>query len=135
MFIFRDCCGQNIMMDPREMYPQGFDFLESSKKKGGRGRAPHYSRTERPPRYYFIDFGLSCRYTDDGPHVEYPVRGGDKTVPEHQGDKYDIPCDPFPTDIYYLGNMIKTRFIQVRCFLLWKVKHYIDIKIDYPAQC
>ncbi|KAL6303556.1 hypothetical protein BKA93DRAFT_336395 [Sparassis latifolia] len=71
----------------------------------------HYMRTAHPTRYYLIDFGLSRKYNpDDGPPREHPIWGGDKTVPEFQ--KSDDPCDPFPTDIYYLGNMIREDFLQ-----------------------
>ncbi|TFY60098.1 hypothetical protein EVJ58_g5363 [Rhodofomes roseus] len=43
----------------------------------------HYTRTEKPPKYYYIDFGLSRRYNpDDGPPRALPIFGGDKSVPE-----------------------------------------------------
>ncbi|KAJ7670462.1 hypothetical protein B0H17DRAFT_1162153 [Mycena rosella] len=71
-------------------------------------KAKFYNRTQRPPKYYLIDFGLSRKYpTRDPPPLEPPIIGGDKTVPEHQ--RAD-PCDPFPTDIYVLGNMILRKF-------------------------
>lgn len=103
------------MMDSIKLYPEGFDFLEIDKKPGGHGRPRHHSRTERPPRYYFIDYGISTWYWDDQPHKEIPVKGGDKTAPEHAilVDGKRVPCDPFPTDIYYLGNLIKTQFVEV----------------------
>ncbi|KAH9834890.1 uncharacterized protein C8Q71DRAFT_797679 [Rhodofomes roseus] len=75
------------------------------------GWARHCSRTERPPRYFYIDFGLSRKCDPaDGPPLELPVFGGDRTVPEFQEDGYDVPADPFRTDIYYLGNLIRTTF-------------------------
>lgn len=112
--VHRDCCDQNIMMESTKLYPEGFDFLEIDKKQGGHGKPRHYSRTERPPRYCFIDYGISSRYTDDGPHLEYPIKGGDKTAPEHAilVDGFRVRCDPFPTDIYYLGNLIKKHFLE-----------------------
>jgi hypothetical protein len=71
------------------------------------------TRTERPPRYFLIDFGISRRYDPKkGPPLEVPIWGGDKTVPEFQNS--DDPCDPFPTDVYYIGNMIRQNFIEVR---------------------
>lgn len=110
----RDCCSQNIMMESTQLYPEGFDFIDIDRKPGGRGKPRHYSRTERPPRYYFIDYGISTWYYDHQPHIEIPVKGGDKTAPEHAilVDGKRVPCDPFPTDIYYLGNLIKTQFIE-----------------------
>lgn len=102
-------------MDAHKIYPEGYDHLEIDKKRGGQGKARHYSRTEKPPRYHLIDFGLSCRYDHDGPYLEFPLKGGDKTAPEHQ-DEERTPCDPFPTDIYYLGNLIKMEFVEVSLF-------------------
>ncbi|KAL1945818.1 hypothetical protein VTO73DRAFT_1820 [Trametes versicolor] len=60
-------------------------------------------------KYYFIDFGLSRRYDPmDGPPREHPIRGGDKSVPEFQPGVWKGELlDPFPTDIYYLGNLIR----------------------------
>jgi hypothetical protein len=45
--------------------------------------------------------------------LAWPVRGGDKTVPEIQGEKYNVMCDPFPVDIYGIGNMIKQTVLDV----------------------
>ncbi|TDL15666.1 hypothetical protein BD410DRAFT_796205 [Rickenella mellea] len=107
----RDCCDNNIMMDPTAMYPKLFHPASSDKNLDFSGTAKHYTRTERPPRYLLIDFGLSRRYlSKDRPILEDPIRGGDKSVPEFQA--YDDPCDPFPTDVYYIGNLIREEFIQ-----------------------
>jgi hypothetical protein len=71
------------------------------------------SRSKLSPRYLLIDFGISRRYqAEDRPPSEGIIRGADKTPPEHQGDV--DACDPFPTDIYYLGNMVREEFTQVR---------------------
>ena len=78
------------------------------------GPAKYFSRTERPPKYHYIDFGLSRKYDPkDGPPQELPILGGDKTVPEFQGDGFDRPSDPFRTDIYYLGNLLKIESLDV----------------------
>ncbi|KAI0041523.1 hypothetical protein FA95DRAFT_1501343, partial [Auriscalpium vulgare] len=68
------------------------------------------------PRYYLIDFGLS-RYYDpaDGAPLDTMRWGGDKSVPEFRGYSpgRDRPLhNPFPTDIYYIGNMLREDFIQ-----------------------
>ena len=57
-------------------------------------------------------FGLS-RYYDpaNGPPLDMPVRGGDKSAPEHQDN--ETPYNPFPTDVYYLGNLVRKHFMQV----------------------
>ena len=44
---------------------------------GSMAHPKHYSRTQRPVKYYFVDFGISRRYNpDDGPPLEYPIFGG-----------------------------------------------------------
>ncbi|EIM87928.1 uncharacterized protein STEHIDRAFT_155287 [Stereum hirsutum FP-91666 SS1] len=110
-----DCTSGNIMMEP-VMFPNPYHPVKIERRRDWKGRTPYYTRTECPPRYFFIDFGLSIRYPSaDGPHLELPIRGGDKTAPEHTGANYMIPCDPFATDIYYLGNLIRETFIQ-KCY-------------------
>ena len=68
-------------------------------------------------QYYFIDFGLSRRYDPiDVSPLEYPVIGDDKTVPESRDDP-DTPRNPFHTDVYCVGNLIRVSFLEV-CTLL-----------------
>jgi len=110
-----DCGRMNIMMEGT-MYPNGWHPTQDSMKPNFTFYRKNeiYSRTERPPKYYLIDFGISRRYDPaQGPPLEDPIHGGDKTVPEHQGRKGIIPCNPFFTDIYYAGNMIRTEFLEV----------------------
>jgi hypothetical protein len=105
----------NVMMEGT-MFPKGWhpnhdlfkvDFTLYRKSE-------FYGRTQRPPKYYIIDFGISRRYDPaNGPPLEDPINGGDKTVPEHQGERGVIPCNPFFTDIYYAGNVIRTEFLEV----------------------
>ncbi|KAJ6538807.1 kinase-like domain-containing protein [Mycena vulgaris] len=118
----RDCKGTNIMMDGSKMFPDGFHPMSPKLKRDFySGRARFYTRTQRPPKYYLIDFGLSRRYeTRNPPPLEPPIRGGDKSVPEFRFNKDGDPpepChDPFPTDIYYLGKMNLTDFICLRSY-------------------
>ena len=102
-------------MDGSGMFPEGYYPIPTPlvMRPDFSGRAKYLTRTEQPPKYYFIDFGISCRYdSKDGPPLELPIWGGDKTVPEfHRSDE---ATNPFPTDVYYLGNMIKEHFLEVR---------------------
>lgn len=103
----------NIMVDPRPLYPKMYHPHFPRRTRDMRGTAKHHTRTWRPTRYYFIDFGISRRYDpEDRSPREDPIWGGDKTVPEFQDS--DDPRDPFATDIYYLGNLIREDFLQVR---------------------
>ncbi|KAG9227555.1 hypothetical protein CCMSSC00406_0000799 [Pleurotus cornucopiae] len=46
---------------------------------------------------------------EDLPVSEDVIYGADKTVPEFETSE---SCDPFPTDVYTLGNMIKEEFME-----------------------
>ena len=108
----RDCNSNNIMMDASGMYPQGFHPSMQSRNPEFTSSAKHLTRTQHPPKYYLVDFGIARRYDPaNGPPLEPPIEGGDKTVPEFQAS--DGPCDPFPTDVYYLGNLIRREFLEV----------------------
>lgn len=100
------------MLDPIKLYPQSFHAMETTLNRNLSSHARHFTRTQRPPKYYFIDFGLSRRYdpSDTNPR-EVPIWGGDKDVPEFQNS--NEPCDPFATDVFYIGNAIRKDFILV----------------------
>ena len=108
--------NQNIMLDPTQLYPESFHPMATNLNKDCTGDAKHFTRTQRPPKYYFIDFGISRRYdpSDTNPR-EIPIWGGDKEVPEFQNS--NEPRDPFATDVFYIGNAIKMDFILVSCLL------------------
>jgi hypothetical protein len=97
------------MLDPSGMYPNGFHPVKIDLKRNFKGRATAYTRTERPPRYVLIDFGLSRQYTTRNA-LDDPLRGGDKSAPEHQSN---ARCNPFHTDIYYIGNLVRNEFMMV----------------------
>ncbi|KAF7357872.1 Protein kinase domain-containing protein [Mycena venus] len=109
----RDCNSNNIMMDGQHLYPQGFhpERWHQDLKPNAKSNAPYYTRTRFPVKYYFIDFGLSRRYDPArGPPSEDIILGGDKSPPEHAPG--NLVCDPFPTDIYFLGNLIRRDFLD-----------------------
>jgi len=103
------------MMDPSQMFPQGFHPIATVLRKQGDVKAPfHFSRTERPPKYYLIDFGISRKFSvNETTPTVMPHVGADPTAPEFRGEGESIPQNPFPTDIYYIGNLVKTHFIEV----------------------
>lgn len=111
----RDCQIPNILYDPRPLYPDMFHPSYTSMSRNWKGSAKHSTRTLWPVKYYFIDFGLSRRYDPkDGPPREHPIRGGEKSVPEFQPGVWKGELlDPFPTDIYYLGNLIYKDIMKV----------------------
>ncbi|KAJ7684164.1 kinase-like domain-containing protein [Mycena polygramma] len=99
----RDCAANNIMMDGQHLYPEGFhpqyQFLNSDLSARARQR---FTRTERPPKYYLIDFGISVQFKP-GHHAPFarPIIGADSS-------------DVFRTDIYYLGNLMFREFLEGR---------------------
>ncbi|KAH9056533.1 kinase-like domain-containing protein [Lactarius vividus] len=104
----RDCTVNNIMFDPSDMYPKGYHISQINRSRDLKGRAERYTRTDRPPRYYLINFGLSRKYLSRDV-VDEPLRGGDETTPEHLlGGR----CNPFRTDIYNLGNVVREQFLM-----------------------
>ncbi|KAI0744018.1 hypothetical protein C8Q80DRAFT_1272620 [Daedaleopsis nitida] len=109
----RDCMTLNIMMDPKPILPDLFHFSLSRKTRDYKGYIKPSTRTAHPVRYYWTDFGLSRRYnSDDTNPLEVPIFGGDKSVPEFNKDPHS-PCNPFRTDVYYVGNLIREDFLQV----------------------
>ncbi|KAA1473369.1 hypothetical protein DENSPDRAFT_802484 [Dentipellis sp. KUC8613] len=112
----RDCTRNNIMMDATRLYPDLWHPSNIHKRRDWKGKAKHYTRTECPVKYYFIDYGLSEQYNRETastwPPLELPVHGGDKSAPENQEKNYNTPCNPFATDIYYIGNLVRENFIQ-----------------------
>jgi len=109
----RDANRLNLMLDATPMYPDSFHphVAYQDRRPDFRGRAKCYSRTQRPPKYYWIDFGISSQYDSlSPPPREYRIWGGDYSVPEFQDN--EGLHDPFPTDVYYVGNLIKTNFVQ-----------------------
>lgn len=111
----RDCHSGNIMMDPRPLYPDMFHPIRPDMNRTLTGKAKHFTRTENPVKYYFIDFGISGRYPPGEGTPSAPVHvGGDRTVPEFLTS--NNTHNPFPTDVYYVGNLVREEFLQVKVF-------------------
>ncbi|KAJ6603309.1 hypothetical protein DFH09DRAFT_1354580 [Mycena vulgaris] len=114
-----DCTGYNIMMDGQHLFPYGFHPRFQDMKPDNSETAKHYTRTQRPVKYYIIDFGLSRKFQEGEVPRTYIIEGGDSSPPEFGTiqERVDsaIPhklLDPFPTDIYYLGNMIRRNYLD-----------------------
>ncbi|KAF9077723.1 kinase-like domain-containing protein [Rhodocollybia butyracea] len=106
----RDCSINNMVMDAKKMYPDGHHPSEPSRTYDYKKRARHFSRTLVPPRYYLIDFGFSRKYESSQERSpEYAILSGGTEPPEC---KAEAPCDPFATDVFLVGNMIRRRFLD-----------------------
>jgi len=98
------------MMDATPLFPVPYHPGNYQYRRDWKGKSKHLTRTQRPVKYYFIDFGYARRYPQgDKNPLEIPTMGGDKTLPEL---KTRAPCNPFKGDIYCLGNLIREEFIQ-----------------------
>ena len=101
----------NVMMEPIPLlsdvphptHPhRSYDFQRKVKQS---------TRTKRPTKYYIIDFGLSRQFSPGEELIASLNIGGDRSVPEYQDPSR--MHNPFPIDVYHLGNMIKTRYTKV----------------------
>ncbi|KAJ7502441.1 kinase-like domain-containing protein [Mycena galericulata] len=114
--VHRDCTHLNIMMDASPITTRPFHPVKPSMRRDFKGHIVYLSRTQHPVRYYLTDFGLAVKYRpEDRPPLETPILGGDKSVPEFQtANKRDQApdSDPFPVDVYYLGNLVRLYFTK-----------------------
>ncbi|KAF6757918.1 kinase-like domain-containing protein [Ephemerocybe angulata] len=108
----RDLAYGNFMMDS-SLFTIPFHPFMSFKRLDYKGSArAKYTRTQHRPRYYIIDYGLSSRYDENEmpPSEVMGAYGSDRTVPEHASP--DEPHNPFPIDIYCLGNLIRREILR-----------------------
>ena len=62
-------------------------------------------------KYYIIDYDYSAYYGDsDEPPLAYGDDGLDRELPELSWGR---PYDPFPGDVFTLGNVFRKFFVQV----------------------
>jgi hypothetical protein len=93
------------MMDASDMYPTGFHPVQQRTDRNFRGEAPHYTRTLRPPKYFFTDFSNSQHFPANDPPLPGPSDVGDPRLPGNEEE------DPFLKDVYNLGNLIRRDFL------------------------
>ncbi|KAI0796161.1 kinase-like domain-containing protein [Abortiporus biennis] len=129
----RDCGRQNIMMDPKPLFPKMYHPRYTNYSRDFKGVAKYYNRTSMPVQYYLIDFGLSRRYDPENisPREE-PIIGGDKSVPEFKN--WTEAMDPFPTDVYYIGNVIRVDFLRIYRNLEFMKPLIHDMVQDDPSK-
>lgn len=110
-YVLRDLYTLNIMYDAEKVYPKGYHPAAVILTMDVQGFAPHISRTAAGGvRYFVTDFGISTRFEIGEEHLVTGTSCQDKTVPELSEW---IPYDPFPVDIYTLGNVFKNNLLEV----------------------
>jgi hypothetical protein len=97
------------MFGASSMYPNGFDPIEINRNKNSECTVMAHTRTQRHPIYYLICSGLSRQYTSRDVTDE-PLRGGDMSASEH---RLQGLCNPFQTDIFCIGNLVRHEFMEV----------------------
>ncbi|EIW62120.1 uncharacterized protein TRAVEDRAFT_144504 [Trametes versicolor FP-101664 SS1] len=107
----RDCAYKNIMMDAAAMFPKGFHPMNEFSLPDNSDMAPILHRIDVPVKYYFIDFGISTRFaSDQRPRLVLGTLGLDDEVPELSDS---VPYDPFKTDVFIIGNLLRQQFLQI----------------------
>ncbi|KAF8955331.1 hypothetical protein BDZ97DRAFT_1858275 [Flammula alnicola] len=101
----RDACFLNLMMDSSKVIPNGFHFGNWIMEDGVERWIKWVDRRSvAPVNYYFIDFGLSCKFHPRRTDTRAIGKvGQDRTVPEMSNESF---YDPFKTDVYQLGNIL-----------------------------
>lgn len=98
------------MMDARALYPAGHHPVRLSATPDGQKSVSSLPRAGRNVRYYYIDFGLSSRFSK-GSSVLVIGDVGRAYVPELSSE---IPYDAFKVDIFALGDLYSKEFEKVR---------------------
>ena len=100
-------------MDAKALGISDFSFNQHPMNKDGSGPIkPKYRRTEQWPRYYIIDFGFSSQYAPDNmPPSVPPLPASDLSLPELNAPAHRF--NPFPSDVYYVGNWTKMELLDV----------------------
>lgn len=118
------------MMDATPLYPDGFHpTAQDHVLNLSRRSAPRSRSAAGPIKYYLIDLGLAGRW-ERGQKCADPAWGADKSVPEFIKD-LDAPYDPFPTDVYYFGNLIRTEFLVRRPLCLTHCSRLLQPRRDF----
>ncbi|KAI0077824.1 hypothetical protein K474DRAFT_1039770 [Panus rudis PR-1116 ss-1] len=105
----RDCAAGNIMMDGRPLYPQGHHPVRRAYAPDAVWHVHPLARIDHPVKYYFIDFGISSRFSEGETPLVLGTKGRDKDPPELS----DItPYNPFMLDVYILGNVYRKEFVE-----------------------
>ena len=91
------------MIEYEKMFPEGYHPNMVFRKPDLSGRAKSYTRTQRPSKYFIIDFGMSRRYESDNDSPQ------ELTVT----DKGVLSQNPFQVDVHLAGELVRQTFLDV----------------------
>lgn len=98
-------------MDASSLYPKGFHPVANNFLPDASDYAPHISRSQALVKYYYIDFGISVQIPPESPSKLVTGRlGRDRDPPELASNN---PYDPFKLDVFIIGNLFRTEFLEV----------------------
>ncbi|KAL5513752.1 hypothetical protein ACEPAH_4152 [Sanghuangporus vaninii] len=107
----RDCAENNIMMNGDPLYPKGFHPCLPTLDANGKMARPRRRRDTRGVKHYFTDFGISSRFKSvEEIRLVTGQDGLDREVPELRQFE---PYDPFPVDVFILGNLFRKKLTDV----------------------
>ncbi|KAG8791254.1 hypothetical protein FRC12_009735 [Ceratobasidium sp. 428] len=109
-----DIASANIMMDATPLYDEPFHpFHQHRSLDGKRLIWPKYRRSQKPVRYYYIDFGFAKWFRDsNAPRSLVGTLAREPAPEQMDGTAYD----PFIADIFQLGAVLRRDVIPVRTF-------------------
>jgi hypothetical protein len=88
----------------------GFHPIKNNRNTDFKGTAKAHTGTQRPPVFYLINFGLSRHYNSRD-EMDESLPGGGESAPERRSKRR---CNPFQTDIFCIGNVVRHEFVEVR---------------------
>ena len=92
------------MIESEKMFPERRHPKIDLRKRDLIGPAKFYTRTQRPSKYFIIDFGMARHYESDN---ESPL---ELTIAKI---KAVLPQNSFQVDIYLAGELIRQVFLDV----------------------
>ncbi|OSC97553.1 kinase-like protein [Trametes coccinea BRFM310] len=105
----RDIAPPNVMMDGRVLYPQGHHPVWRNRSPDAIHDLEPLHRIDHPVKYFYVDFGLSVRFSTGQSTLVVGDVGRDASVPELSRT---VPYDAFKADIYALGTFFDKEFAQ-----------------------
>ncbi|KAG8733113.1 hypothetical protein FRC10_000418, partial [Ceratobasidium sp. 414] len=104
-----DIAPANVMMDRRPLFDEPFHPYYQHRSLDGKRRIwPKYLRSQRPVRYYYIDFGYAKWFRDsETPRILVGTRAREAAPEQKSGGPYD----PFKGDVYQLGALLRRDLI------------------------
>ncbi|KAH9851086.1 kinase-like domain-containing protein [Lenzites betulinus] len=105
----RDISILNIMMDGRPLYPQGHHPARIDYSTDGINVLTPLRRIDHRIGYFYIDFGLSVRFSPGASPLVLGYIGRGSEVPEISAT---VPWDAYKGDVCALGNLFNKEFLQ-----------------------